>query len=159
MPSSTFRDRRLSAASLLIGAGLAGFLDGVVLHQIAQWHNMLSAVHPPDTMEAMQLNMVADGWFHAAVLAMTGAGIFLLYSATQRSPKLPPMGWFVGMLLIGGGAFNLVEGIVDHHLLQIHHVRDVPRHVPAYDWAFLVLMGLVPLGVGGWISRRNAPES
>ena len=28
------------------------------------------------------------------------------------------------MLLVGWGAFNLVEGTIDHEILGIHHVRD-----------------------------------
>jgi len=26
--------------------------------------------------------------------------------------------------IIGWGLFNLVEGVVDHHILTIHHVRE-----------------------------------
>jgi uncharacterized membrane protein len=29
----------------------------------------------------------------------------------------------LGIMAIGWGIFNIVEGIVDHHILQIHHVR------------------------------------
>jgi uncharacterized membrane protein len=32
------------ASGLLFGIGLGGFLDGIVLHQILQWHHMLSHV-------------------------------------------------------------------------------------------------------------------
>lgn len=59
---------------------------------------------------------------------------------------------FVKMLL-GWAAFNLVEGVIDHHLLQLHHVRDLPVHVPLYDWAFL-LVGGVLLGAIGWMMSR-----
>lgn len=58
-------------AGLLLGVGLGGFVDGIALHQIAQWHNMLSARVPPNTMHTMGLNMRADGWFHAAVFVVT----------------------------------------------------------------------------------------
>ena len=34
-------------AGILLGVGLGGFADGIALHQIAQWHNMGSAVLPP----------------------------------------------------------------------------------------------------------------
>ena len=71
-------------AGLLLGIGLGGFVDGIALHQIAQWHNMLSARVPPTTMDAMTVNMTADGWFHAAVFTITLAGILLLYRAAPR---------------------------------------------------------------------------
>ena len=146
---------RLRTAALLLGAGLGGFVDGFALHQIAQWHNMLSAVYPPTDMEAMRLNMTADGWFHAGVWALTVAGVLLLYDAACEETWPPPLPWFVGTLLVGAGLFNLVEGVVDHHLLEVHHVRDLPRHVPAYDWAFLLLAGLGPV-IAGWLLSRTA---
>lgn len=149
----------LRTAALLLGAGLAGFVDGIVFHQIAQWHNMLSAVHPPTDMAAMRLNMTADGWFHAGVWGITLAGTLLLYAAARRATALPPLRWFVGTLLVGAGLFNLVEGIVDHLLLEVHHVRDVPRHVPVYDWAFLLVAGLGPIVAGWLLSRTSAPRA
>ena len=55
------RYERIRAGALLLGVGLGGFLDGIVLHQIAHWHQMLSATLPPETVEAMRQNMTADG--------------------------------------------------------------------------------------------------
>jgi uncharacterized membrane protein len=45
---------------IVLGLGLGGFIDGIALHQIAQWHNMGSAKLPPITMEAMQQNMASE---------------------------------------------------------------------------------------------------
>ena len=59
------RSRRATLAGILIGIGMGGFVDGIALHQIAQWHNMLSNVVPPHTMETMRVNMTWDGLFHA----------------------------------------------------------------------------------------------
>jgi Predicted membrane protein (DUF2243) len=50
-------------AGIVLGVGLGGFVDGITLHQIMQWHNMGSAVLPPTTMDAMAQNMVWDGLF------------------------------------------------------------------------------------------------
>ena len=58
-------------AGILLGLGLGGFIDGILLHQIIHWHNMGSAVVPPITMEAMADNMRWDGFFHAAVWLLT----------------------------------------------------------------------------------------
>ena len=65
------------------------------------------------------------------------------------------MRWLLGLLVGGWGAFNLVEGLVDHHLLQLHHVRDLPVHVPAYDWLFLAVGGVGFLALG-WLLARGA---
>ena len=152
-PSPPFRRARL--AGLLLGLGLGGFVDGIALHQIVHWHNMLSARVPPVDMRAMKINMVADGWFHAGVWVLTLAGVLLLWSAARTEAPLPPVRWLLGLLMGGWGLFNLVEGLVDHHLLQLHHVRDLPVHVPAYDYLFLAVGGVGFMALG-WLLARGA---
>ena len=51
----------------------------------------------------------------------------------------------LGWMLIGWGLFNLVEGIVDHHILTIHHVREGSNQT-AWDLAFLAFGLLLVLG-------------
>jgi uncharacterized membrane protein len=135
------RAKRIRTAGILLGIGLGGFVDGIALHQIAQWHNMVSSVVPPHDMAAMKLGMAADGWFHAATWIATFAGVMTLWSALRGPGPLPSTRAFLGDMLVGWGGFNLVEGIIDHHLLELHHVRDLPQHLPAYDWAFLLVGG------------------
>lgn len=151
-------NQRARNAALLLGVGLGGFIDGIVLHQIAHWHQMLSAVVPPESMQTMQRNMVADGWFHLAMWIATLAGVLLLRSAVRGAGPIPSTRGFIGYLLIGWGGFNLVEGIIDHHVLNLHHVRDLPAHVPLYDWLFL-LIGGVGLLVLGFVLRDRLPAS
>jgi uncharacterized membrane protein len=152
-----YRSRRPSRRSgLVLGVGLGGFVDGIVLHQLLQWHSMLSAKVPPTTMQAMRVNMWADGWFHAGVWAVTLLGVWLLRADASRAQHgdvpLPSVGAFTGQLLQGWGAFNLVEGVVDHHLLQLHHVRDIPAHIPEWDWIFLLFGGVGFLILGTYLS-------
>src|SRR5687767_7404282 len=85
---------RSRSPGLVLGLGLGGFADGIALHQIAQWHNMGSAVLPPTTMEAMQRNMAWDGWFHAATLLLTIVGVFLLLRDARAGVPLPRPGAF-----------------------------------------------------------------
>ncbi len=49
-----------------------------------------------------------------------------------------PSRMFYGSLLAGWGAFNLIEGVIDHHILQIHHVKESPDHL-WWDLGFLAL--------------------
>ncbi|MBA3481110.1 MAG: DUF2243 domain-containing protein, partial [Pirellulales bacterium] len=43
MASERQTDRRpLIAAATLLGIGLGGFVDGILFHQLLQFHNMLS---------------------------------------------------------------------------------------------------------------------
>jgi uncharacterized membrane protein len=142
MSASHHRRRVSRAPGIVLGLGLGGFADGIFLHQILQWHNMGSARLPPVTMQAMKQNMVWDGLFHLAVWATTIAGVFLLLRAGRGGWPLPGFRALSGQLLLGWGIFNLVEGLVDHHLLDLHHVRDMPAQVPLYDWIFLAVAGV-----------------
>jgi uncharacterized membrane protein len=42
----------------------------------------------------------------------------------------------LGSMIMGWGLFNLVEGLIDHHLLGIHHVVE-SMGLSLYDYAFL----------------------
>lgn len=145
-------------AGVVLGLGLGGFVDGITLHQIMQWHNMGSAVVPPTTMAGMQQNMVWDGWFHVAVWVMTIIGVYWLLVDARKGELLPEGKAFVGLLILGWGQFNLVEGVIDHHLLGLHHVRDMPVHVPLYDWLFLGIGGLGFILLGWALFRTRSMQ-
>lgn len=142
-------------AGITIGIGMGGFVDGILLHQIMDWHNMGSSVLPPTTMDGMRQNMIWDGEFHAAVWVVTLLGIYWLLGDARRGAVLPSPRGFTGQLLLGWGSFNLVEGIVDHHVLDIHHVRDLPVHVPMYDRLFLAIGGFGFLLLGWAMAREG----
>lgn len=135
---------------LLMGLGFGGFIDGIVLHQILQWHHMVSATdgNPVTTLEGLEANTLADGFFHLATWAFVLLGSLGLVAAWQRGRRAPSWRFHVGLLLVGWGIFNLVEGLIDHHLLGVHHVRDDLGAPLSWDIGFLVL-GAVLL-VGGW---------
>ena len=141
---------------VLLGIGLGGFFDGIVLHQVLQWHHLLSAHTPVDTLDGLELNTFADGAFHAATWIVSTAGLVLLWSALRRGAAVR---WraLVGGMLAGWGGFNLVEGLVDHQLLGLHHVRPGPDEL-LYDIGFLV-WGAVMLVVGVALLRRPGDET
>jgi uncharacterized membrane protein len=139
--------------AILLGIGLGGFFDGIVLHQILQWHHLVSSPVAPDTVANLELNTLADGLFHAATWLVTVVGVVALWRAAQLQP-LPAAQYVLGGFLVGWGAFNLVEGIVDHHLLNLHHVRPGENEL-LWDVAFLA-WGAVMVGVG-WGLMRRAP--
>lgn len=126
----------LIGAGLAIGVGLGGFVDGILLHQILQWHNMLSSWVPPLTLVEMKLNMIWDGLFHAVTWIFTLVGIALLFRAARYREAWSARRLF-GSMLGGWGLFNLIEGLLDHQLFGIHHVHP-GAHQVAWDVGFLI---------------------
>lgn len=122
------RSHRAPVAGLLIGIGMGGFVDGIVLHQIVPWHNLLSNIVPPHTMADMRVNMTWNGLFHALTWIVTLIGILLLRSAAYARAAIPSLHAFTGQLVLGWGVFNLVEGVIDHQILRIHTVREVTNY-------------------------------
>jgi len=148
----------IAPAGIMLGIGMGGFLDGILLHQIMQVHNMISARVPPETMANMRSGMVADGLFHVSTWAATLIGIILLWKVLNRRAEVLPSGTaFAGYLLAGWGWFNLVEGIANHHILGLHHVIE-RLGVSAWDWLYLA-SGVVLIVIGHTIGRRNGRSS
>jgi uncharacterized membrane protein len=136
-----------------------GFFDGIVLHQLLQWHHMLtSAGYPPDSVRNLEMNTLFDGLFHASTYVFVVLGLVILWRAARRRHLRWSSKLLAGTVLMGFGIFNLVEGIVDHHVLGIHHVNEtVPRdHWVYWDIGFL-LWGAVML-IGGWAIYRSGLE-
>ena len=151
------RPTPLIAAGVLLGAGLGGFVDGIVLHQILQWHHLLSARLPPDNLVATKVNMYWDGIFHAGVWVLTVVGLRLLWAAGARADVPWSGATFAGGLALGWGLFNVVEGLIDHQLLGLHHVQEYTTNKLPWDLAFLGF-GVLLLLLGGGLVRAGRPH-
>lgn len=162
--------RPLISAATLLGIGMGGFIDGIVFHQLLQLHNMLSARYPVREVDVrtlavnLEINMFWDGLFHAFTWIMTAVGIALLWRAVGQAQVPLSTKTFVGGLALGWGLFNLVEGIVNHHVLHIHHVIESANHLP-WDLAFLgsgvllIALGIAMIAAGrkDHLARRATP--
>lgn len=148
--------RPVTFAGIVLGIGLGGFLDGILFHQILQLHSMVSARFPKDTVTNLQINMFWDGMFHAVTWIVTVLGIVLLW----RAHFVPNAVWikrsFVGALFFGWGLFNFVEGILDHHVLHLHHVVGWQGE-SIFDGLFL-LSGVIFMAGGWWAMRSARPR-
>ena len=89
------------------------------------------------TVAGLEANTLADGLFHLATWICVTAGSALLYTAWRDGRRAPPRRAQLGLLLTGWGLFHLVEGLIDHQLLGVHHVRDDLGGPIGWDLAFL----------------------
>ena len=132
--SSTSVSHFPTFGGIFLGLGLGGFFEGIVLHQILQWHHMATSVgHPSDSLENLKFNALLDGLFHAATYVLVLIGLVILWRATHRQQHRWSGRMLAGSLLMGFGLFNLVEGLVDHHILKLHHVNET---APREQWIY-----------------------
>jgi uncharacterized membrane protein len=133
---SKMDNKPLIAAGTLMGIGMGGFVDGILLHQIFQLHSMLSAKLPQDNVVNIKISMVWDGLFHALTWIVTAVSVALLWNVGRKSDISWSGRILSGSLLMGWGIFNLVEGMINHFLLQIHHVVE-RLGLSVYDYLFI----------------------
>ena len=124
---------------MLVGFGLGAFLDGIVLHQVLQWHHLVEQRVPADDLSGLQANTLADGLFHLASWVIVLVGVLW---AVRRRDALPPLRPAVGLLLVGWGAFHVVDQLLFHLLLDAHHIRMVEDY-QLYDWGYTALGALL----------------
>jgi uncharacterized membrane protein len=153
--------RGLGLPGTVLGIGLGGFVDGILLHQLLQWHHMLTSAgrdrlglkpYPATTVSGLKINTVWDGLFHTFTWLAVLIGLGLLYSrVTSSRGRVWTSRVLWGWILVGWGLFNLVEGLIDHQILGIHHVRSGPDQL-WWDMGFLAL-GAVLVLVGRLLQR------
>ncbi|SFY44206.1 DUF2243 domain-containing protein (plasmid) [Streptomyces atratus] len=147
---------------IVLGVGMGGFVDGILLHQLLQWHHMLSSTNEdrigvkyynPHTVSGLEMNTLWDGIFHTVCWLAVLLGLAILYSrVTHNRLRVWNSRVLWGWMLVGWGLFNLVEGVLDHHIMGIHHVYAGDGQV-WWDIGFLVLGAL--LVVGGYLLQRS----
>jgi uncharacterized membrane protein len=110
---------------------------------------LTSAGYPADTLSNLEFNVVWDGVFHASTYVFTAIGLIILWRAGRERHIRWAASLLPGAIFIGFGLFHLVEGLIDHHLLGLHHVNEtVPREQWIYwDIGFLIC-GAAMLGTG-----------
>ena len=148
--------RPLVLAGTTLGIGMGGFVDGILFHQILQLHNMLSNRVLRDSLVNERINMFWDGLFHAFTWTAVALGIGLLWRAANVSRRPLPGQILLAALFTGWGLFNLTEGLIDHQILQLHHVYQNGNHM-LWDLVFLA-SGVVFLFGGLGIIRRHRPS-
>lgn len=148
--------RPLKVPGFLLGVSLGGFFDGVLLHQVLQWHHLLSAVQ---AAQDLRLQLLADGLFHALMYLLALIALWGLWRrrAALGQAGAGPLLW--GMALIGFGTWHALDAVLSHWLLGIHRIRMDASQPLLWDLGWVVVFGLVPLLMGAWALRRRGPRS
>jgi uncharacterized membrane protein len=147
----------LYAAALILGIGLGGFADGIILHQILQWHEMLSNKLPPDNFIDKSVNMFWDGVFHAFTLIVVLVGVVVLWNVLTRRDTNKSGRLLAGGMLAGWGIFNIAEGVIDHHILELHNVVEAAGNKDIANYTFLAV-SFIFLFTGVLIARKAKPQ-
>src|SRR4051812_16043947 len=141
-----------------MGIGFGGFVDGIVFHEILQWHHMLTGQgdFPMSTVRGLEGNTVADGLFHVGTWIVLALGMIVTLDAWRRGRLAPPWRGPIGLRLVGWGAFAVAGGPGVHQTLGIHHVRDDLGGPLSWDIGFLVfgaLLVIVGIALAGSVER------
>jgi uncharacterized membrane protein len=155
--SAYSRRRGLIAAAFVLGIGLGGFFDGILLHQVLQWHHLLSLV-PGEAFRDLGTQILADGLFHVLMYGVTATGLWMLWRrrGDLRDPRAA--GAVAGGALLGFGVWNIIDVVLFHWVLGIHRIRvNVPDPM-LYDISWLVLFGLSAT-LAGWLALKRSPRS
>lgn len=144
----------LTSASIIIGIGMGGFLDGIVLHQVLQVHEMLSNKIPPTDYVSKSVNMFWDCIFHLFCFIVVIIGIILLWKLMKRTDINRSGNLLAGGLTAGWGLFNIVEGVINHQVLQLHNVVEIAANHAIANYSFLVVSVLMLIAGYVIIKRR-----
>ena len=122
-----------------------GAMDGIIFHQLLQWHSVVM-----ETNRSGQI--ISDGIFHFSVTIALVTGGFILWLAGNPSDQNQGIKQVFSLFLIGTGLFNLIEGVINHHILQIHRVKPGDPNALSYDIAFL-LIGVILFLIGVFMKK------
>lgn len=144
-------------AVIILGFGLGGLFDGILLHQVLEWHHLLSLVEPVEGPLSLRDQIIADGLFHVLMYGVIAYGLWRLWRERTRL-TMAPGARVAAALLLGFAAWNVVDVVGFHWLAGIHRIRvNVPDPL-AYDLGWLALFAGVPLLIA-WRLQRGGDDT
>ena len=142
-------ERSIKRYAILLGFALGGFFDGIMLHQVLQWHHLLSLV---PGMNDLRTQILWDGLFHILMYVLAVIGLAGLWRSGREGIDRRQL---AVLLLLGFGIWQIVDVVVFHWILEIHRIR-VDRPDPlVWDVGWLVVVGGPPLLAAWLLGRRH----
>jgi uncharacterized membrane protein len=146
---------RFRWAGYLLGFALGGFFDGILLHQVLQWHHLLSAVQA-DALRDLRVQILADGLFHVFMYVVALLGFWQLWRTRREYAKPMADRLLIANALIGFGSWHVLDGVLSHWLLGIHRIRMDAADPLLWDLIWFFAFG-VAVTAAGYFLRRRAP--
>ncbi|MEI2417382.1 DUF2243 domain-containing protein [Orrella sp. JC864] len=158
LSSPADRARRAYArGAFALGFALGGFFDGILLHQILQWHHLLSGWDSPALGE-LRYQVLADGLFHLGMYGVACLGLWWLYQGRAGLAATGAGRLMAGWAAMGFGLWHALDAVLSHWLLGLHRIRMDAGSPLAWDLAWLACFGLLPLLLGWRLLRgRGGP--
>jgi uncharacterized membrane protein len=147
MPETDRAVGRNVLSGVLLGVGVAAFVDETVFHQLLHWHHFYDKSTPA-------AGLVSDGIFHAVGWFAAVAALFL-FADLRRRGAFRGRRW-CGGLLTGAGGFQLYDGTVQHKLMRLHEIRYHVDLAP-YDWTWNILALVMIVGGAVLLVRSRRP--
>ncbi|GAC1393179.1 MAG: DUF2243 domain-containing protein [Ktedonobacteraceae bacterium] len=153
--------RSVLFTGILIGIGVAGFVDETLFHQLLQWHAFYWATDEHG-------RILSDGLFHLFSTLLLLWGLLRVWQGRARWREVSgPL--IVAGILMGAGGFNFYDGIIQHAILHLHLVNEhvctvgavygnnslatCPQDIP-YEIVWDVI-GFIVLAIGFLLWRRT----
>lgn len=133
VPEEVNGPRRSLLSGVLMGIGVAGFVDETVFHQLLHWHHFYDRSTPG-------WGLVSDGLFHAGSWFCVVGGLFL-YADLRRRGVWQAI-WHAAGACFGLGGFQLYDGTIQHKWWHLHEIRYRVDVLP-YDLAWNIVAAAV----------------
>jgi uncharacterized membrane protein len=147
---------RFSWAGYLLGFALGGFFDGILLHQVLQWHHLLSALEG-EAFRDLRVQVLADGLFHVAMYIIAMVGFWMLWRTRLEFARPGADRWMFASALIGSGVWHVIDNILFHWVLGIHRIRMDSESPLLWDLIWFVAFGIAFIAAGWLLRHRPGP--
>lgn len=141
-------------SGFLLGFALGGFFDGILLHQVLQWHHLLSGLQG-EPFDDIRVQILADGLFHLKAYAIALIGLVLLWRTRDEFARPPAGRMLMAATLIGFGVWHVIDAILSHWILGIHRIRMDAENVLLWDLAWFFVFGIAFIAAGWWLGRTT----
>jgi uncharacterized membrane protein len=135
----------------LLGFSLGGFYDGILLHQILQWHHLLSNVN---AVQDMRMQVMADGLFHALMYVIAAVALMKLWRSRAAANEPGASGRLWGYALIGFGVWHIADSVFSHWITGIHRIKIESPDPLLWDLIWFFVFGVLP-AIIGWRMLPN----